>query len=171
MAKDFETSNHAWAEQVFGECQLGDERRLRRLVELAAMHASDPEASTAALCAGDKATKEASYRFVRIDKFDTADIDEGAYLSTAEAAHKLPVGLAIQDTTGLSFTQATAQVLAEEGCPTGFLAHTTLLVDPARQVPIGVIDQDRWLREPKEKRAGKAARKARRYEDKESHRW
>ena len=170
MAKHFETSNHAWAEQVFGECQLGDERRLRRLVEIAAMHASDPEASTAALCAGDEAAKEASYRFLRNDKFHTADIDEGAYLASAELAQELPLVLAIQDTTGVSFTHATAQVLAESGCPTGFLAHTTLLVDPKRQQPIGLIDQDRWLRPPKEQRARQKGNK-KAYEDKESHRW
>jgi hypothetical protein len=170
MAKDFETSNHAWAEEVFGDCQLGDERRLRRLVEIAAMHASDPEASTAALCAGDEAAKEASYRFLRNDKFDTADIDEGAYLSAADKAQGLPLVLAIQDTTGVSFTHATAQVLAEEGCPTGFQAHTTLLVDPARQLPIGLIDQDRWLRPPKEERAKEKGKK-KSYEEKESHRW
>lgn len=170
MAKDFESSNHAWAEQMFGECQLGDERRVRRLVELAAMHASDPEASTAALCAGDEAAKEASYRFLRNDKFATADIDDGAYLSAAEAAQGLPLVLAIQDTTAVSFTHATAQVLAESGCPTGFQAHTTLLVDPARQVPLGLIDQDRWLRPAKEARAKEKGQK-KAYEDKESHRW
>jgi hypothetical protein len=170
MAKDFETNNHAWAEKVFGECQLGDERRVRRLVEMASMHASDPEASTAALCAGDEAAKEASYRFLRNDKFHTADIDEGAYLSAAEVAQGMPLVLAIQDTTGVSFTHATAQVLAESGCPTGFQAHTTLLVDPVRQLPIGLIDQDRWLREPKEERAKKKGTK-KSYEDKESHRW
>jgi hypothetical protein len=170
MAKDFETSNHVWAEKVFGECQLGDERRVRRLVELASMHASDPEMSTAALCAGDEAAKEASYRFLRNGKFETADIDEGAYLSAAEAAQELPLVLAVQDTTGLSFTHATAQVLAESGCPTGFQAHTTLLVDPARQLPIGLVDQDRWLRPLKEERARKKGTKVA-YEDKESHRW
>jgi len=143
---------------------------VRRLVELAAMHACDPEASTAALCAGDEATKEASYRFLRNGKFATADIDEGAYLSTAEAAQELPLVLAIQDTTGVSFTHATAQVLAEEGCPTGFLAHTTLLVDPARQLPIGLIDQDRWIRPPKQERAQQRETTAA-YEAKESHRW
>ena len=171
MTMKFETDNNTWAERVFGDCQLGDERRLRRLVELAALHAGDPEASTAAMCGGDSAAKEGAYRFLRNDRFETADIDEGAYQAAAEAAQVLPLVLAIQDTTGVSFTHATAQVLAENGCPTGFLAHTTLLVDPAHKVPIGVVDQDRWLRQPKAKRAGKAARKEKAYEDKESHRW
>lgn len=171
MTMKFETDNYAWAERVFGDCQLGDERRVKRLVEMAALHAGAPEASTSAMCRGNKAAKEGAYRLLRNDCFETAEIDEGAYLAAAEAAQGLPLVLAIQDTTGVSFKHATAQVLAESGCPTGFLAHTTLLVDPATRLPIGVVDQDRWMREPKEKRSGKAARKDKAYEEKESHRW
>jgi hypothetical protein len=167
----FETDNRAWAERVFGNCDLGDERRVNRLVELATLAAGEPEASTSAMCHGDRAAEEGAYRFLRNPKFETADIDDGAYAATAEAARGLPLVLALQDTTAVSFTHATAQVLAEAGCPTGFLAHTTLFLDPRDKSSLGLVDQDRWLRQPKAKRAGKAARKERAYEDKESHRW
>ena len=35
-----------WAEQQFGECDLGDKRRTRRAVEVAAQFAADPSGST-----------------------------------------------------------------------------------------------------------------------------
>lgn len=37
---------HAWAKQQFGSCDLGDRRRSKRMVQLAAEIASKPDAST-----------------------------------------------------------------------------------------------------------------------------
>lgn len=167
----FETDEVAWATRVFQDCQLGDERRVGRLIQMAALHAGSPEASTAAMCAGDTAAKEGAYRFLRNPHFETADVDEGAFCATAENVKDFPLVLAIQDTTTVSFTRASWHALAESGSPTGFLAHTTLVVDPVRRMPVGVVDQDRWIREPKSKRPGRATRRQRAYEDKESHRW
>ena len=102
----FEADNSTWATMKFGDCELGDERRVARLVQLATLHAGAPEASTAAMCAGDAAAKEGAYRFLRNGHFETADIDEGAFCATAEEARDLPLVLAIQDTTTASFTRA-----------------------------------------------------------------
>lgn len=161
----------AWAESVFGDCDLGDERRVGRLVEVSALMAWAPGASIASLCGGDRAAREGMYRFLRNPHFDTADIDEGACMAAAEVARDLSLVLAVQDTTGVSFTHPAGMEFAENGCPTGFLAHTTLLVDPENKAVLGLGDQERWMRAPASKRPGAKTRKQRPYEEKESYRW
>lgn len=160
-----------WAENVFGECELGDERRTRRLVQLAALAADKPGESIAAACCGDLAAQEGAYRLMRNKGFPTTDIDDGAFMAAANAGRGRPLLLAIQDTTGVSFTHETAQEFAEYGCPTGFFAHTTLLVDAESKAVLGVVDQERWMRKPQAERPDKEARKQRAYKDKESFRW
>ena len=41
-----ELNTGAWAERQFGTCELGDERRAKRLIKLAAAVAEKPDAST-----------------------------------------------------------------------------------------------------------------------------
>jgi hypothetical protein len=77
--------------------------------------------------------------------------------------------LAIQDSTGVGFKHPSAQVLAAEGNPTGFVVHSTLLVDPATGGGIvGVVDQERWVRDPK--KVGEK-RPRRSYHERESFKW
>ena len=72
-----------WAEQTFGSCDLGDKRRVTRLVDYACRQAEDPEGSTNKVCKGDDAAAEGSYRFLRNDVVDPTAIDEGAFGFTA----------------------------------------------------------------------------------------
>jgi hypothetical protein len=69
--KPIETS-YEWAQRQFGACQLGDRRRTRRAVKIAAaMHAA-PEASIPQQMKSWKATK-AAYRFFSDEAYQYAD--------------------------------------------------------------------------------------------------
>src|SRR5947209_19017741 len=56
-----------WAQETFGAAQLGDPRRSRRLVRVAAQMAADPQGSLPREMGGDWAALKAAYRLVRAD--------------------------------------------------------------------------------------------------------
>ena len=171
-----------WAEQQFGRCELGDVRRTRRLVDYAARQASQPEASTNAVCGGDDAVAEATYRWMRNGAIDAKAVDEGPLQATADICRGRELLLAVQDTTTLTFTHAVA---AELGCVgrvedqdvAGLLVHSTLMVDAGSREPLGLIDQERWTRpvssagrKPRRQKATQEHKK-RTYQEKESIKW
>ena len=99
-----------WAEQTFGTCELGDERRTRRLVDYAARQAGCPHWSTNAVCRGDSAAAEGAYRLLRNEAVDALDICEGGFAATVESIGDLEVILATEDTTMLSFSHTSSGV-------------------------------------------------------------
>src|SRR3984893_4718113 len=159
-----------WAEERFGSCDLGDARRVARLVSYAAVQAENPEAATSAACVGKSAQAEGAYRFLRNDSVNVADIDEGAFDSVAAACEPLKVVLAIQDSTTVTVAHHPLRDgLRENGCAAGFIVHSTLMVDGINGQVIGLADQERWVRQ--KERPGKDTRYERGYEDKESFKW
>jgi len=165
----FAADSRQWAEELFGGCDLGDPRRTDRLVDYAARQANDPRASTSQACRGDSAAREGAYRLLRNSQVRPEDIDDGAFDSVAAAAVEHGLLLAIQDSTGASFSHPVAQTLRGEGNPTGFFVHSTLLVAAESRTVLGLADQQRWLREPKvAKPKGKDRRT---YGEKESFKW
>lgn len=159
-----------WAEELFGGCDLGDSRRVSRLVSYASAQAEIPEASTSEVCVAKSAQAEGAYRFLRNDSVNVADIDEGAFDSVAASCEPLKVVLAIQDSTTVTVAHRPLwDGFKENGCAAGFIVHSTLMVDGVDGQVIGLADQERWVR--KKERAGKDTRNERRYEDKESFKW
>ena len=61
------TDPQAWAQETFAAAQLGDPRRSRRLVCVAAQMAADPQGSLPREMGGDWAALKAAYRLVRAD--------------------------------------------------------------------------------------------------------
>src|SRR5947209_5981477 len=57
----------AWAQDTFGAAQLGDPRRTKRLVRVAAQVAADPQGSLPREMGGDWAALKAAYRVLRAD--------------------------------------------------------------------------------------------------------
>ena len=160
-----------WAVTEFAEAELGDLRRTQRLVELATVLAQRPGASLPEAC-GDRATLKAAYRF-----FDNAAIDPQNLLdshvdATLPRLAAVPLVLAVQDTTELDWTAHPATTgLGPLGhsAHRGLLVHTTLAFTPER-VPLGVLAQRVWARDPAE--IGKrATRKQRSISEKESQKW
>lgn len=72
-----------WAHGLFGSCDLGDSRRVNRLVSYAALQMEDPLGSTSMVCEGKPGAALGAYRFLRNPKFCSRDIDEGALSSVA----------------------------------------------------------------------------------------
>lgn len=159
-----------WVDMVFGQCDLGDPRRLARLKDYAARQSEAPTASTFGACEGDVAATEGAYRFLRNKAVKAKNIDRGVALSTVELCKGRKTLLAIQDSTSVALAHVPLRDgLKEKGCPTGFMVHSTLMADGDTGEVIGLIDQVRWIR-PKD-RPDKSMRKERNYEDKESFRW
>ena len=169
----FVQDENEWAEANFGECDLGDARRTRRLVRLAAAQAASPQAVVNAVCGGDSAFREGAYRLLNNDAIDAEDIAEGVFARTVEDCADRSVVLAVQDTSSASFTHGPKNELGElttKGSTNrGLLVHSTLAIDGDSGDVIGLLDQARWVRP--EKRPGRDKRKSIPYEEKESYKW
>jgi hypothetical protein len=157
-----------WAQEQFGNCDLGDVRLTRRLVQVAEKVANHPAASFPAQFAEWRELK-AAYRL-----FD----NEGATFSAIAAPHwqrtravGAGVYLVLGDTTEVDFgfrrdVPGLSQI--GNGNGTGFLLHNALLVEARQQRLLGVAGQTIHYRQtvPKqEKRADRLKRQ------RESHVW
>jgi transposase-like protein/transposase Tn5 family protein len=160
-----------WAGQEFGAAELGDARRTARLVELATVLGRKPSASFPA-AVDDPAQLKATYRF-----FDNpAILPEAILASHIQATYgrlqALPRVLAIQDTTLLDWTEhPKTQGLGPlaSARQQGLFVHSTLAFSPQR-VPLGLLAQQVWARDPDEF-AALPDHKTRAITDKESHKW
>lgn len=151
MKRAFEQNAQAWAQEQFGTCELGDVRRTTRLVQYAERQAARPGASTNAVCRGDDAIAEATYRWLRNKAIEPKAVAEGPFRATAQACNGREVLLAIQDTTTLVYSHNVADELGSVGEVSGHrvggvLVHSVLMVDPAHREPVGLIDQGTWSR-------------------------
>jgi len=164
--------DEGWAVNEFGEVDLGDKRRTKRLIRLAEQRSRQPNGSIAASC-GRKADTKAAYRWLDNEAIGAEVILEGHYQASAERAAKEKIVLAVQDTTELNYTDhpATQGMGYLQGLTIrGMLMHSTLLVTPQR-VPLGLIDQQVWVRPDEEFRVQRDKRKELRTEAKESQKW
>jgi hypothetical protein len=161
----------SWAVAEFGDAELNDPRRIQRLIEIATLLAAQPQASFPQAC-GDKAMLKATYRFFDNDQIDPQQILESHINATSERISAVDWVLAIQDTTELNFSHhpATENLGPLSGWKArGLLAHTTLAMTPDR-VPLGIIAQQVWARDPSDV-GKKARRKSEPIENKESYKW
>lgn len=170
------TSPTNWAKVSFGDAQLGDVRRTRRLVEIAASFARHTGSSIPAACEANAAAVEGAYRFARNEAVEPADIAEAGFAATAEVLKKgkHAVLLAPEDSTVLSYAHDVDD-LGDVGGPEssasqGIWVHSAILVDPKAERTLGLVAQQRWVREPEE--YGKRhQRRDLPYEEKESFKW
>lgn len=161
-----------WAEEQFGQCDLGDRRRTKRLVQMAQQVANNPSASLPdqAETWGDL---KAAYRL-----FGNADVTFAAVAAGHwQRTRQQPPGryLILGDTTELDF----GGLRSIEGAgPTGnggglgFLLHTGLLVHAPTRAVAGVAGATIHYRKPKKKHKKRenASQRVKR-EDRESQVW
>ena len=177
-AKVTKVSNEAlaWAEAVFGSCELGDSRRTRRLVKMSAQMSAHAGEAPVSACRGDAAASEGAYRLLRNQPIDAAAIAEGGFRSTARLAASSPgTLLALEDRTILSYGHAAVKELGDLGGPAkskkrGFVVHSVLMVEAESGRTLGLIEQERWCREVAH-RGQRHPRAKRAYGDKESYKW
>jgi Transposase DNA-binding/Transposase Tn5 dimerisation domain len=160
-----------WAEREFGEAELGDVRRTRRLVTLATAMAERGSTSLPEVCE-ERAALQAGYRFFSNEGVRPEAILSSHVRATVERMRETRVVLAVQDTTALTYGEHAETSglgpVARAG-QRGMLVHTTLAVTPER-VPLGLLEQTVWSRDamPLGKRA---TRRARVLAEKESRKW
>ncbi|WP_330982379.1 MULTISPECIES: IS4 family transposase [Enterobacterales] len=163
----------SWAKHTFGLAQLGDPRRTRRLVTVAASLTQHPGLSIVKSSLSP-AEVEGAYRLLRNPCVFPDAIAEAGFIATAKAAREHPLLLALEDTTTINFSHSSA--CDELGNTTtspktrGLLAHSVLLYAPDGARMVGLIDQQRWSRETATY-GKKHQRKERPYEEKESFKW
>ena len=160
----------SWAEEEFGEADLGDVRRTARLVQLATVLGAQPSASLPAAMP-DWADLKAAYRFFDNDCVHAEAVLESHVQATVRRLQVVPLALAVQDTTYLDWTDHTATTgLGPLATPThqGLLAHTTLALTP-EHVPLGLLQQQTWVRDAAVHRHGD--HKDRAITEKESEKW
>ena len=164
-----------WAQEVFGRCELGDLRRTHRLVKTAGMLARRVGEAMVSASDGDEAASEGAYRLIRNKAVGAAEIAEGGFASTVAAAQACQTLLAVEDTTTLNYKHSAVDELGDLGGPAssrkrGFIVHSVLLVERESRRTVGLIEQQRWCRDPAE-RGVRHARRTRAYADKESVKW
>jgi len=163
-----------WANELFGNTNLGDLRRTKRLVKFSSQLASHIGASVVQ-ASGDSASIEGAYRLLRNPKVKANDIAKSGFESLLPSLAKSSKILALEDTSTLSYQHGVAKQLGITG-PTkeskkkGILAHSVLMVDAISEETIGLGEQYLWCRKDADF-GQKHDRKKRAYEDKESYKW
>jgi len=163
-----------WAEQEFGDCELGDPRRTRRLVKIVRDQAAQPSGSYAQAAGGHRHALKGYYRLLNHER---AELDPERLLQTHRTQtirrmKKEPTVLILQDTTELNFsTRPGCEGLGQIGTnqtgaqSRGLDLHSCLAVGESG-LPLGVLRLQGYAPEPA---AGKDPHRP--IEEKESYRW
>lgn len=165
-----------WAQLIFGQANLGDPRRTKRLVQLTSDMAENASSSIVKAC-NSSAKIEAAYRFVRNENISPDEISNAGFNNTCEIIKKRPLVLAIQDTTGLTFKHKVTDELGDVCCAKNkesktrtLYAHSTLVLDAQTEQTIGLANQFYYYRNKKVSGTREELQK-RAFEDKETYRW
>jgi hypothetical protein len=171
MGTGTESIVESWAVTEFAGAELGDARRTQRLIRVATVLAQQPMASLPEAC-GSLAELKATYRLFDNEALAPAELLASHVSATYERAVRVPRVLAVQDTTEVDWTaHPTTRGLGPIGSPThqGLMVHSTLAFTPER-VPLGLVAQEVWARDP-EKVGQRATRRQRAIGEKESCKW
>ena len=161
----------AWAEQQFGQVELGDRRRVQRAVRVAEQMARHPAASIPEQ-AGHWSETKASYRLFNEEDVTFEALSSQHWASTRREAGEYEQVLLVQDTSSLNFTaHHAAEGLGPIGDNQGrgFMVHSTLAVNPAGVGEVlGLAYQMLFCRQPTPEKETRSERKRR---DRESEIW
>jgi len=171
----FISDSQEWAAYTFGCSKLGDVRRTRRLVDIAARMAHSAGSSLAKSCQGNVAAQLGGYRLMRNPTVEPEAIAEAGFGAAVRLISPDVTLLALEDTTTLSYRHSAVDELGVIGTDPGassrgFLVHSVLLVDADTERTLGLAAQQRWCRD-EQAHGKKHQRKKRAYQDKESYKW
>jgi hypothetical protein len=157
-----------WAQEQFGECVLGDQRRTKRLVRYAAQAAANPDGSTPRQTEA-WADCKAAYRLFGQEDVTFAAVTASHHRATR--ARTEGTWLLISDTTDLHFPGRNVRGLGHtgNGKGRGFLLHSSLMVSPDGHQIVGLAGQVIRYRRGKRRHTSHAASVRR--EDRESVIW
>lgn len=160
-----------WAEEEISGGRFKDKRLNRRFGVILDRLVERPEASLPQAMASWAETK-ATYRFLNSEKVTPDDIRASHFESTVHKATRQSRVLLVQDTSPLDFTdhkETTGLGYLDRRYIKGLLMHTTLCCTD-EGVPLGLLDQQVWIRDLKDL-GKKQQRKQRPFADKESAKW
>jgi hypothetical protein len=170
-AQEEGTNADSWAQEELGGAHFGDKRLTKRFIQIISDIAAQPEASIPQACENEGATK-ATYRFLDNENVTPEAIRASHRDKTVERVKGYKVALAVQDTTSLNYTahKATSGLGPIDGNGSnGMHVHSVLAVS-SDGIPLGLVHQQVWSRDPEKKRS-KEERKKLPIEEKESYRW
>ena len=136
-----------WAEQEFGDCQLGDKRLTRRLVKMVCNQAAQPQASYAQASGGHRHHLKGYYRWLNNPR---PELDMESMLQThrAQTLRRIKnesTALLVQDTTDLNFsTRDGCEGLGQIGTnqtgakSRGLRLHSSLALSE-HGLPLGIV--------------------------------
>jgi hypothetical protein len=164
----------SWVSDELGAVDLGDQRLNQRLIATAEQLAGQPTAPLNQACEDWAATK-ASYRLFQNERVTAAAILEPHQTRTQARMAKHALVLAVQDTTYLDYsTHLQTSGLGPIGTPQqklrGLVQHSTLALTPTG-LPLGVLTQEIWARDPDAPELSDYERRNRPIEEKESYKW
>jgi len=161
----------AWADEEFGGADVGDLRRQRRLVRMAARVAQRPGGKVTEVF-NAPAEREGAYRLLSNDKVDANRVAESTYRACVRRCAGAGLVFVAEDGSSLGITdeelaKGTGPVGAREMGGRGFQVLTAIAVNE-KGVPLGVCAQSWWARSetPRRKRLAHLAP-----EEKETHHW
>lgn len=143
-------SAQQWAEQTFGEVQLGHQQREERAVKMAAAMAVDPAASLPQQM-GSEGQAHAAYRFLQSPHVGYEPLIEPHVRQTRAAMSQQKRVLLIQDTTEVDYQahpSTTGLGPIGNGSHHGYLLQTVLAVEPEQRQVLGIAHQEPFLRQP-----------------------
>ena len=163
-----------WAKQEFGDCELGDPRRTRRLVKIVTDQAAQPSGSYSQAAGGNRHHLKGYYRFLnsKSEELNLESLLQPHRTQTIRRMKRESTVLIVQDTTELNLSSRSAcEGLGQIGTnqtgakSRGLDLHSCLAVG-ASGLPLGVLRLHGYAPEP-------AADKDphRPIEEKESYRW
>jgi len=164
-----------WAAEEFGAAELGDVRRVNRLLTMGRDFYAKPQANIPQAC-GTPAKTKAAYRFFDDPDHTMDKLLAPHYESTVNRIAKENVVLAVQDTTYLNYT---AHPDTEgfgpignrnDGGAIGLVLHDTMAFN-LEGTPLGLMNVQCWARAFAEAGSEKRRPKELPIEEKESNKW
>ena len=138
-----------WAEQQFGNCELGDTRRTKRLVHVATQAAGRPDGSTPDQTESWGECK-AVYRLMDCDEVSHAKILEPHCEQTRQSSLSGTVQLILCDTTEIDFGRWVPGLgpVGDQKGHRGFFLHSGLMRDALTGQITGLAGQELFYRRP-----------------------
>jgi hypothetical protein len=163
-----------WAEQEFGDCELGDGRLTQRLVQIVCDQATQPQGSYAQAAAGQRHQLKGYYRFLNNErsKLNLKSLLQTHRTQTIRRMKQERIALLVQDTTDLNFsTRSQCEGLGQIGTnqtgakSRGLCLHSSLALNE-NGLPLGVVQLQGYAPE-----SAQGKHRSRPIEEKESYRW
>jgi hypothetical protein len=163
-----------WAQQEFGDCELGDPRRTRRLVKIVRDQAAQPSGSYSQAAGGNRHDLKGYYRFLNSERqeLNLERLLQTHRTQTIRRMKRESTVLIVQDTTELNLSgRSGCEGLGQIGTnqtgakSRGLDLHSCLAVGE-NGLPLGVLRLEGYAPEPAE---GKNPDRP--IEEKESYRW